>query len=135
MEVAHIVLLRICAGLEQVADSLPGDIDRRICMMLACELEPLMRGLHRFEEEALFPAFQQVQGPVSQSLDRLRAEHVEDECFAGEIAEALLALGQGGKADNPEALGFMLRGFFEGQRRHIAFEREHILPSLVCNQG
>ncbi|TFF20657.1 hemerythrin domain-containing protein [Jiella endophytica] len=29
-----------------------------------------------------------------------------------------------------EALGYMLRGFFEGLRRHIAFEEEHLLPLL-----
>jgi hypothetical protein len=27
----------------------------------------------------------------------------------------------------------MLRGFFEGLRRHIAFEREHIVP-ILCKQ-
>jgi hypothetical protein len=27
----------------------------------------------------------------------------------------------------------MLRGFFEGLRRHIAFEREHIVP-LLCKR-
>ncbi|NJM42689.1 MAG: hypothetical protein HC853_19095 [Anaerolineae bacterium] len=28
-------------------------------------------------------------------------------------------------------VGYMLRGFFECLRRHIAFEREHILPKLA----
>lgn len=69
------------------------------------------------------------------SLDRLLAEHVEDECFAGELTEALLLLGRNGSADNPEALGFMLRGFFEARRRHVAFEREHVLPQIVCIKG
>ncbi len=130
MEVAHTVVLRLCDLLEGVADSLPGAIDRATCRMLALELEPILRGLHRFEEETLFPACQQITGTLPKSLDRLRAEHVEDESFAGEIAEALLALSRTGSADNPEALGFMLRGFFESQRRHIAFEREHLLPAL-----
>ncbi|MBO0903834.1 hemerythrin domain-containing protein [Jiella sonneratiae] len=30
-----------------------------------------------------------------------------------------------------EVLGYMLRGFFEGLRRHIAFEEEHLLPLLA----
>ncbi len=30
-----------------------------------------------------------------------------------------------------EALGYMLRGFFEGLRRHIAFEEEHLVPLLA----
>ncbi|WAP67178.1 hemerythrin domain-containing protein [Jiella pelagia] len=38
----------------------------------------------------------------------------------------------GGRADPvAEALGYMLRGFFEGLRRHIAFEEEHLVPLLV----
>ena len=32
--------------------------------------------------------------------------------------------------ENPEALGYMLRAFFDTTRRHIAFEREHILPVI-----
>ncbi|TIT74091.1 MAG: hemerythrin domain-containing protein, partial [Mesorhizobium sp.] len=64
------------------------------------------------------------------SIQRLRAEHVEDECFADEITEILLAIGHGERVDNAEAIGFMLRGFFESLRRHIAFEREHVLPLI-----
>ena len=30
-----------------------------------------------------------------------------------------------------ETLGYMLRGFFEGLRRHIAFEEEHLVPLLA----
>ncbi len=29
-----------------------------------------------------------------------------------------------------EKLGYMLRGFFTGVRRHLAFEREYILPII-----
>lgn len=36
----------------------------------------------------------------------------------------------GDRPYNAEAIGFMLRGFFEGLRRHIAFEREHVLPMI-----
>jgi hypothetical protein len=68
-------------------------------------------------------------------VERLRAEHIEDECFAGELTEALLVLGRDGSVDNPEALGFMLRGFFEAQRRHVAFEREHVLPEIGCAEA
>lgn len=64
------------------------------------------------------------------STRRLRAEHVEDECFAGEVTEILLAIGHGETVENPEAIGFMLRGLFENLRRHIAFEREHVLPMI-----
>jgi hemerythrin-like domain-containing protein len=130
---AHAEMMRLCERLEEVADSLPGNVDRVRCLVIAADLEPLMRGIHRFEEEALFPAYS---GALRQggrglaSVERLMAEHVEDECFAAEITEALLKLGRGGTAENPEALGFMLRGFFEAKRRHVAFEREHVLPMI-----
>lgn len=130
---AHAEMLRLCALLEEIADSLPSHIDAVKCLAIASELEPLIRGVHRFEEEALFPAYAEAlkrRGRDGASLDRLRSEHVEDECFAGELTEALLALGRGAAAENPEALGFMLRGFFESKRRHIAFERDHVLPMI-----
>lgn len=126
-------MLRLCELLEQVADSLPGNVDLLKCLKIAGELEPLVRGIHRFEEETLLPAYERAlerRGRPRVSVDRLRSEHVEDECFAGELTEALLLLGHSGSVDNPEALGFMLRGFFESQRRHVAFEREHVLPAI-----
>nr|WP_312891188.1 hypothetical protein [Mesorhizobium silamurunense] len=58
------------------------------------------------------------------STRRLRAEHVEDQCFGDEVAETLVAIGHGDPIEPAEVVGFMLRGFFEGLRRHIAFERE-----------
>ncbi len=135
VELAHVEMLRLCGLLEEVADSLPASIDRRKCLMIACELEPLVRGIHRFEEETLFPAYRRVleeQGKGRDSVERLLSEHVQDECFAGELTEALLLLGHDGMVENPEALGFMLRGFFEAKRRHVAFEREHVLPEIRC---
>lgn len=131
---AHDEMLRVCAALEEVADSLPANVDRVKCMVIAAELEPLLRGVHRFEEEALFPAYAEalrMAGRDQASVERLMAEHVEDECFAAELTEALLDIGRGGAPCNPEALGFMLRGFFEGKRRHVAFEREHLLPMIA----
>lgn len=135
---AHAEMLRLCTQLEDVADSLPANIDRMACLTIASEIEPLVRGIHRFEEEALFPAYAAVlkaEGRDLGSVDRLMSEHVEDECFAAELAEALFDLGRGGTVDNPEALGFMLRGFFESKRRHVAFEREHVLPMVAKASG
>jgi hypothetical protein len=65
---------------------------------------------------------------IETTLNRLRFEHCEDECFAEELTEALNALGTGNPDVNIEAIGYMLRGFFEAMRRHIAFESEMLLP-------
>jgi hemerythrin-like domain-containing protein len=67
---------------------------------------------------------------LAPTLERLKFEHCEDECFAEELTDALLKLGSGERV-NMEAVGYMLRGFFEGIRRHIAFEREHLLQGVT----
>ncbi|MGX9575360.1 hemerythrin domain-containing protein [Mesorhizobium sp. f-mel] len=124
--------LRICDELEAIADGLPS-VDRLKCLLMANELVPLLRMSHAREEEHLFPAFARdaTDGKRMASLRRLRAEHIEDECAAQDLTDTLLTIGHGGGVANPEALGFMLRAFFRASRRHIAFEREHVLPLVV----
>ncbi len=129
---AHDEKLRLCEALEELADSLPA-VDRLRCLQIAGILVPLLRVSHRYEEEVVFPAFRKScpdAAASASSIRRLTTEHVEDECAAQDITEVLMTIGRGGPVDNPEALGFMLRAFFETLRRHIAFEREHVLPSL-----
>lgn len=123
--------LALCDALEAIADSLPWRVDRFECLRIAAELSPLMRKGHAYEEACVFPAFEgSGQNPErAQSIARLKAEHATDECAAADLSEVLLKIGHGGAVDNPEALGFMLRAFFQSMRRHVAFEREHILPS------
>jgi Uncharacterized conserved protein len=129
---AHAEQLALCSELEDIADSLPANVNRQKCIYAAKALGPLIRGIHHYEETVLFP-WLNAEGAASDdlrsTLDRLRFEHFEDECFAEELTDALLKLGAG-DAVNMEAVGYMLRGFFEGMRRHIAFETEHLLKRL-----
>jgi hypothetical protein len=121
----------LCDQLESIADSLPSSVDRLACMRVANSLLPFLREWHRYEEDVLYPAFEHGSShslQAAETLTRLRAEHIQDECAAEEITEHLLWLGHGGEVKNPEALGFMLRAFFSAVRRHIAFECEHIAP-------
>ncbi|MER8576475.1 hemerythrin domain-containing protein [Mesorhizobium sp. M1338] len=131
MKRAHREKLQLCDALERIADALPS-VDRLKCLGTANAIIPLLRDIHRYEETAIFPAYEEaVVGNTNlASTRRLRAEHVEDECFADEVTEILLAIGHGETVENPEAIGFMLRGLFENLRRHIAFEREHVLPMI-----
>ncbi|MET3592441.1 hemerythrin-like domain-containing protein [Mesorhizobium shonense] len=113
------------------------NVDRLQCLNLANSIVPLTRDVHRYEETVVFPAYEAALTMAKASLSsvtRLRAEHIEDECFAGEVTEALLAIGHGEGTENAEAVGFMLRGFFESLRRHIAFEREHLLPRIGIDE-
>lgn len=129
---AHEEQLSLCGELEEIADSLPGNINRQKCIYAAKALGPLIKGVHHYEESILFPWLEtgsRNAAHLRETLDRLKFEHCEDECFAEELTDALLKLGSG-SAVNMEAVGYMLRGFFEGMRRHIAFEREYLLQHV-----
>ncbi len=122
-------VLGLCNLLEEIADSLPDHLDRRKCQFAATTLEPLLFDVHNFEENSIFPmARSELKrlGAPSHCIDRLEAEHVEDQGFAGELASALEAAIVDSDF-NADLLGYMLRGFFDSVRRHIAFERDYIL--------
>lgn len=124
--------LALCDALEAIADTLPSRVDRFECLRVGAQLAPTMRRSHQFEESRIFPLFAISASPArSVSIARLKAEHVADECAAADVSEELLRIGHGGEIANPEALGFMLRALFEALRRHIAFEREHVMPLLM----
>jgi len=132
----HAEKLRLCDDLETIADGLPSSVDRLKCLRIAGALVPLLRVSHAYEEEHVFPAFRGKETADSArtvTIGRLKTEHIEDECAAQDLTDILFAVGHGAPIDNPEALGFMLRAFFETLRRHIAFEREHVLPALAQN--
>lgn len=130
---AHRSQLQLCDDLEAIADSLPSNIVNQDCLFAAKNLSGLIREVHAFEEETLFPALRKLfeaSPDVAAAIDRLTFEHLADECYADDIAEKLLYIGSGGRDVNMEALGYMLRGFFEALRRHIAFERDHFLTAV-----
>jgi hemerythrin-like domain-containing protein len=136
MAQAHEEKLRLCTAIEAIADALPSAVDRVQCLRIANQLMPLLRHCHQYEEENLFPVFERSGGldraERAASVRRLRAEHVEDQCAAQDLTEVLFEIGHGAAIANPEALGFMLRAFFDSLRRHIAFEREHVLPAVTA---
>jgi hemerythrin-like domain-containing protein len=124
---AHDDQLKLCSELEEIADSLPANVNRQKCIYAAKALGPLIKGVHHYEDTVIFPdlAAKMPYSPdLDKTLSRLKFEHFEDECFAEELMERLLALGSGREV-NMEATGYMLRGFFEAVRRHIAFERDY----------
>jgi hemerythrin-like domain-containing protein len=131
---AHRAKLELCDRMEAIADALPS-VDRMECLQVANQLVPLLRGAHRYEEEEVFPVFERTGDREMlarlASIRRLKAEHIEDECAAQDLTEILMEIGHGGRIANPEALGFMLRAFFETLRRHIAFEHEHVVPVVA----
>lgn len=132
--------LKLCKELENIADSLGGQVDRYQCTVIADELERVMNDAHKFEKGILFPALkhvmsmndttQSLQSPKSGFLIQLENEHEDDVCLAGEVVEALNQLADDPAKISPDAIGYLLRGFFVSLRRHLALE-EQVLRSVM----
>lgn len=133
LQAHHRLQTHLCNALERIADDLPDAVDRQHCLSVARQIYPVLRQAHRFEEETLFPRLLAMQTAIeglAHSLERQQFEHWEDESFAEELSDCLLEFGSGNCPEAAEKLPYMLRGFFEGLRRHMAFETEHLLPIL-----
>lgn len=135
---AHKDQLALCDRLEAIADGLPDEVDREICAYAAKILAPMLREFHAHEEGVVFNWVEQRFGgdpSVRASLERLKYEHCEDECFAEELTEMLDRLGTADATVNAETAGYMLRGFFTSLRRHISFEQECLRGMIVRQPG
>lgn len=129
----HDSQLVLCDELETIADGLPSNLDRQRCLLVARAVCPIIVSSHDVEEKLLFDALERLPNcpaDLSRTLERLRYQHYEDLCFAEELQDVLLALGHGEESVSADAIGYMLRGFFESIRRHVAFERELLMPML-----
>lgn len=123
--------LQLCDSLEDIADSLPDRIDAQQCVVAAAALRNRVNVHHQLEEHVLFPRLMaRARGDkdLHKILERLADEHRTDEGHCEEAIELLSRLSHGIVPNNVEAAGYMLRGLFEGLRRHIAFENDHVLP-------
>ncbi len=123
----------LCAALESVADSLPTDVRSDDCLALGRSIYPIIARSHQFEQDVLFPILNEwsrTRPALAATLDRLHGEHWEDESFAEEVQHELVAFVADRTPQSADKLGYMLRGFFCGLRRHLAFDREFILPLL-----
>lgn len=123
--------LRICDELEEVADTLPNP-DRRLCRRLAVDLVESVSVVTRREEQYLFALL--VTPDETAIVTRLREEHAQDRSAATAIARALINLARGRAVGSHEAIGYMLRAYFLGVRRHVAFELT-LLASVKATAG
>jgi hemerythrin-like domain-containing protein len=126
----HALKLQFCSLLEEIADLLPGRVDHSAANRAIKVLETGFKPHVELEEQVLFPLLRRRLPDDSLLMHvctQLEKEHGRDTDFAHEIAEALHPLSKDSDAANPEMLGYMLRGFFEGQRRHIEWENKVIL--------
>ncbi|WP_429814140.1 hemerythrin domain-containing protein [Ensifer sp. B1-9] len=118
-------LLSLCDRLETLADSIPRRIDAASCRVIMAELPEKLRRVHALEEMILFPAVEDQRTGEDRGalIARLRAEHDQDDRAAIELVRVLRAVLDNRASLNWDAIGYMLRGFFETVRRHVATER------------
>lgn len=134
VEENHRTLLALCAHLEEIADALPDAVDRQESLILSRALGPMVHRIQEFEESRVFPvllAWQAIRPEMTDTIDRLKIEHQLDSCYAEDIQDMLRGLGEGRPRLAPDTAGFMLRGFFEAVRRHVAFEQKFVVPLLT----
>jgi hemerythrin-like domain-containing protein len=129
----HQSLLLLCDLLEAIADGLPGNIDRQECLVLSRSLGPMLHRIQEYEEQVLFPAllaWPHLTNEIGSTIDHLRLEHQVDASYAEDVQDTLRCYGESRPNLSADAAGFMLRGFFECLRRHIAFEQQ-LLAQLL----
>ena len=130
IEEDHALQLELCDLLECLADALP-DFNQATARSAAAILQHGFKPHLQLEEDMLFPLLRRRApegSPLRAIMRQLEAEHAADESFARELADELQLLADTGLVRNAEMLGYMLRGFFEHQRRHIEWENGVLLP-------
>lgn len=135
LERAQGAKLELCDQLEKIADSLPKSVDRQACIHIAHALGGVLKMAHDAEESQLFPVLERSDYLVINApsiVEHLRMDHIGDAFMAEEVVEVLMSYGADEPLHEPEAAGYMLRGFFTGLRRHVALERELLRPALLA---
>lgn len=127
----HALQRELCDLLEALADGLPNTFDKAMAVIAVSILEGSVPRHMRLEEEALFPMLRQRvadDDPLVSALACLEDEHERDGATLVELTDALKTAAEAGLVINADMLGYMLRGYFESQRRHIAWEDRVVLP-------
>src|SRR5262245_11708847 len=138
IEREHRMQALLCDSLEHIADSLPNDVDCRLCAEVVHALRFEIPLHHRDEQCTLFPLIERRALPsdnIHDMLARLALEHATDESYAAKLLDSLEILSRSEKVKNPEMLGYMLRSFFESNRRHIHWENAVVLPLARVRLG
>jgi hemerythrin-like domain-containing protein len=133
LKLAHAEMRGMCELLEEIADSLPHNLEVAACLKATESLDSLVKRIHTFEEAEVFPVYAAAnpETATQDMLNRLKEEHCVDECYAEELSDALRRVSSATEQISPDTLGYMLRGFFEAMRRHLAFED----AQFIARQG
>lgn len=115
--------------LERVADGLPDAPDRLAARLAATLLRSGFRESAAAGELALLAAVERGRPCAAAAAAVARRDHAARCGEAVELAEALDLLAAPGSPQNPEALGLMLRAFFDGLRRRLDWIEATLAPA------
>ena len=132
----QIRLLRLCAALEKIADGLPGTGHQARTGKVLAFLDKVFARHVFLHEKCLFPLIRSLEEknePIELMLRELEFEHSADRGLIVEILSAYM--GRDSRNAGLEALGYLLRSFFENYRRHSAWERTTLYPIVRTHLG
>jgi hemerythrin-like domain-containing protein len=118
----HAQILRACDRLESICDSLPHAYNRVDVLEMSEWLEQSFPQLIQQEEGSLTRITPATEGDWEDAARIWKRHHRTDVSYAGELAEALEEFAQRDEASAVDTLAYMMRGFFEAVRRHVAYE-------------
>lgn len=116
--------------MELVADQLPDMVNETLCNQIYSALRFELPILHR-NEEALYEIICQRDrrdAGMVEIVEKIRHEHTVHECYADEFSDTLSILRPSEGVHWPDAMGYMLRGYFETMRRHLDWEELTLIP-------
>ena len=122
-------LMRLCAALEKIADGLPGSGHQVRTGKVLSFLDKAFARHAFLNEKCLFPLIRSLEEKnehIELMLRELEFEHSADRGLIVEILSAYM--GRDSRNAGLEALGYLLRSFFENYRRHSAWERITLYP-------
>jgi hypothetical protein len=122
-------LMRLCAALEKIADGLPGSGHQVRTGKVLSFLDKAFARHVFLNEKCLFPLIRSLEEKnehIELMLRELEFEHSADRGLIVEILSGYM--GRDSRNAGLEALGYLLRSFFENYRRHSAWERITLYP-------
>lgn len=135
IEAEQLHMAALCDRLETFANGLPDDLSSFTFESIASELRTKLPRLHYNMEKVLFPALKKRALPedrIDEIIAGFTHEHAMDDGYVLGVLEVLDRFAKGPlasnqKAENYDAVGYQLRGFFESLRRHLRWERFIVL--------
>lgn len=121
----------LCLILEEIADALPGPVDRLRAKYSRNALRTDIPRYIAIQERYLFPLMRRrakTKDNIDALIQRITIANSADEGLCYDTADQLEAAIATGRPKKPDMLAYMLRGLFEGRRRHIEWEHAVMIP-------